>query len=84
MDRRKEKNKHYWQKDQRQGKTGGVGKIQVIGAIARKGNVVCKMIDDAGFDTHEKFVRNVVSRNVSLVATDEAPHIAISQVGLSA
>jgi hypothetical protein len=81
----KEKNKHYWQKDHtlRKGKTGGVGKIQVIGAIARKGNVVCKMIDDAGFDTHEKFVRNVVSRNVSLVATDEAPHYRhLSKAGL--
>ncbi len=49
-------------------------KIQVIGAIARKGNVVCQMIEDAGFDTHERFVRNVVSRNVSLVATDGASH----------
>jgi len=49
-------------------------KIQVIGAIARKGNVVCKMIEDAGFDTHEKFVRGVVSKDVSLVATDEASH----------
>jgi len=49
-------------------------KIEVIGAIARKGNVVCKMIENAGFDTHEKFVRNVVSNNVSLVATDEAHH----------
>jgi len=49
-------------------------KAQVIGAIARKGNVVCQMIEDAGFDTHERFVRNVVSRDVSLVATDEAAH----------
>jgi len=32
------------------------------------------MIEDAGFDTHEQFVRNVVSRDVSLVATDEASH----------
>jgi transposase-like protein len=52
-------------------------KIEVIGAIARKGNVVCQMIghvEDAGFDTHAKFVRNVLSNNVSLVATDEATH----------
>jgi transposase-like protein len=52
-------------------------KIQVIGAIARKGNVVCQMIghaEDVGFDTHAKFVRNVISNNVSLVATDEAHH----------
>ncbi len=42
-------------------------KIEVIGAIARKGNVVCQMIDDAGFDTHEKFVRNVVSNPASSI-----------------
>lgn len=38
-------------------------------------NVVCRMIghaEDVGFDAHEKFVRNVVAENVSLVATDEA------------
>ena len=32
------------------------------------------MIEDAGFDTHANFIRNVVSNNVSLVATDEAHH----------
>ena len=40
-------------------------------------NVVCRMIghaEDVGFDAHEKFVRNVVAENVSLVATDEASH----------
>jgi transposase-like protein len=73
----KEKNKHASTKNReeyRLGKRGGAGKIEVIGAIARKGNVVCKMIEEAGFDTHEKFVRNVISRDVSLVATDEASH----------
>jgi transposase-like protein len=57
-------------------KAGGAasGKVEVIGAIARKGNVVCQMIQDAGFDTHEKFVRSVISNSVSLVATDEAHH----------
>jgi len=67
----KDKNRHYWQ---RGGKRGTQGKIEVIGAIARKGNVVCKMIEEAGFDTHEKFVRQVISDRVSLVATDEAHH----------
>jgi hypothetical protein len=72
----KDKNRHNWMKGPdgtwqhgRGGKRGPQGKIEVIGAIARKGNVVCKMIEDAGFGTHEKFVRNVVSKNVSLVAT---------------
>jgi transposase-like protein len=69
----KDKNRHW---NDRSHKRGGKAtkKIEVIGAIARKGNVVCKMIDEAGFDTHEKFVRNVISRNISLVATDEAMH----------
>jgi transposase-like protein len=66
----KEGNKHRGKR----GKWAQQGKTQVIGAIARKGNVVCQMIDDTGFDTHERFVRNVVSKNVSLVATDEASH----------
>src|SRR5271166_3022052 len=59
----KKKNLHAWQ---RHGERGPYlsNKTEVIGAIARKGNVVCQMIEDAGFDTHEKFVRNVVSRNV--------------------
>jgi transposase-like protein len=68
----REANRH---RSERLGKKGAWHqKAQVIGAIARKGNVVCQMIDEAGFDTHERFVRNVVSRNVSLVATDEAAH----------
>jgi hypothetical protein len=75
----KDKNRHYWQ---RGGSRGTVGKIEVIGAIARKGNVVCQMIEEAGFDTHEQFVRNVVSNNVSLVATDEAHHYRHLRNGL--
>jgi hypothetical protein len=52
-------------------------KIEVISAIARKGNVVCQMMgngEDAGFDTHAKFVGNVTSNNVSLVATVRGTH----------
>jgi transposase-like protein len=64
----KEANKH---KSQRHGKTGSYGKIPVVGAIARKGNVVCKMIENADTETLTKFVRNTVSDKVSLVATDE-------------
>ncbi|MGO8802085.1 IS1595 family transposase [Candidatus Binatus sp.] len=53
-------------------KTGGWGKIPVIGAIARKGNVVCKMIERADMPTMHRFVYQVVDREkVSLVATDE-------------
>jgi transposase-like protein len=75
----KERNKHLGHR----GNWASQGKTQVIGAIARKGNVVCKMIDEAGFGTHENFVRHVVSRNVSLVATDEAAHYRhLSKAGL--
>jgi len=48
------------------------GKTAVIGAISRKGNVVCKIIEDTSMDTMSRFVRNAVSDKVSLVATDEA------------
>ncbi len=54
-------------------KAGGItsGKIGVIGAISRKGNVVAKMIERADTDTLTGFVREVTSNKVSLVATDE-------------
>lgn len=64
----KERNKH---RSQRHGKTGAYGKTPVIGAISRKGNVVCKMIENADTETLTKFVRKTVSDRVSLVATDE-------------
>jgi len=57
----KERNKHLGHR----GNWASQGKTQVIGAIARKGNVVCKMTDEAGFGTHENFVRKVVSRGLA-------------------
>lgn len=75
----KDKNCHCWQHG---GKRGTQGKMEVIGAISRKGNMVCKMIEEAGFDTHEKFVRQVVGDKVSLVATDEAHHYRHLRKGL--
>jgi len=51
---------------------GGWDKPTVIGAIARKGNVVCQMIESADIPTMTKFVRKVVDKEkVELVATDE-------------
>jgi len=67
----KEKNKHI---GHRYGRQGLHGKTEVIGAIARKGNIVCQMVEDAGFDTYDNFVRKTVSKNVELVATDESGH----------
>jgi transposase-like protein len=73
----KEKNKHL-NKRQR-GNTGGKGKIPVIGAIARKGNVVCRMIEKADRPRMMQFVRQTVSRNVSLIVTDE--HAGYDTIG---
>jgi hypothetical protein len=65
----KEGNKH-WNK--RLGKREAARKkVPVIGAIARKGNVVCQALDGIGFDTQAKFVEHAVSTKANLIATDE-------------
>jgi transposase-like protein len=64
----KEGNKHF----SKRGKgRGTAGKTPVIGAIARKGNVVCQMIENTDTATLDGFVRKAVDTDVSLVATDE-------------
>ncbi len=65
----KEKNKHLGKRNPHN--TAGKGKAIVIGAIERKGNVVCKMIANADRPTMMGFVREMVSQKVTLVATDE-------------
>ncbi len=67
----KEKNKHRNQRKHLG--TGGIGsgKVGVIGAISRKGNVMCQIIEDTAANTLERFVRKAVSDRVSLVATDQ-------------
>jgi transposase-like protein len=54
-------------------KAGGAesGKIAVIGAISRKGNVIAKAVDEMGFSTMADFVATAVSTRAKLVATDE-------------
>jgi transposase-like protein len=64
----KDTNRHW---DKKHHKTGGWDKTPVIGAISRKGNVVCKMIERADMPTMSRFVAETVSQKVSLVATDE-------------
>jgi transposase-like protein len=64
----KDKNRHA---DKRHHIRGTGDKIPVIGAISRKGNVVCKMIEHADMPTMSKFVAEAVSKKVELVATDE-------------
>jgi transposase-like protein len=65
----KDKNRHW---DKKRHVSGGSQKMAVIGAIARKGNVVCKMIEVADRMTMSQFVKETVGQGVSLVATDEA------------
>jgi transposase-like protein/predicted RNA-binding Zn-ribbon protein involved in translation (DUF1610 family) len=64
----KDHNRHW---DKKVAGRGTAGKIPVIGAIARKGNVVCKMIENADTETLTRFVRKTVGDKVDLVATDE-------------
>lgn len=66
------KNKHV--SVRRKGSPGGHGahgKIAVIGAIARKGNVMARIIEQVNAETLQGFVKQAVGENVSLVATDE-------------
>jgi transposase-like protein len=64
----KDHNRHW---DKKVAGRGTAGKIPVIGAIARKGNVVCKMIENTDTETLTRFVRKTVGDKVDLVATDE-------------
>ena len=80
----KDKNRH-WNKrsrQQREAGTGGAnyGKIGVIGAIERKGNVVARVIGDTDARTLSGFVRRVAKSKMSVVVTDEAA--AYSRMGL--
>ena len=68
----KDKNRHWNKRSHAQG--GYLSnKTMVIGAISRKGNVVCQVIEEAGFQTLNNFVREPISDKVTLVATDENP-----------
>jgi transposase-like protein len=64
----KNKNRHA---NKKQSGRGPLHKITVIGAISRKGNVTCQIIEDTSLETMSRFVRKAVSDRVSLVATDE-------------
>ena len=66
----KDKNRHRNKKSGGAGTTGS-GKVAVIGAIARKGNVVAQIIETVNADTLGSFVKQTVDANVSLVATDD-------------
>jgi transposase-like protein len=51
--------------------SGTMGKLIVIGAASRKGNVVARVIENTDTGTLDGFVREAVSEKVSLLATDE-------------
>ncbi|NVN88613.1 MAG: IS1595 family transposase [Rhodopseudomonas sp.] len=67
----KDANRH-WDK-KHHGQTGGAatGKTPVIGAVTRKGNVIARALSRVTKDAAERFVREMVSDKVSLLATDE-------------
>jgi transposase-like protein len=68
----KQGNRHWKVRQKyRGGGAAHTGKTTVIGAISRKGNLVCQIIEDTSADTLSAFVRDVVADRVSLVATDE-------------
>ena len=66
----KDKNRH---RDKKRHGAGGLGsgKVGVIGAISRKGNVVCQVIEGADEKTIDRFVHETVSDKVDLIATDD-------------
>jgi hypothetical protein len=66
----KDRNRHWKKKTHISGGEKS-GKIGVIGAISRKGNVVCQVIENTDTATLDSFVRQAVGDNVELVATDE-------------
>jgi len=72
----KDKNRH-WAKKSRQQRLAGTGegylKEGVIGAISRKGNVICKMMSEQPYFSYYGFIRKVARGGVELVITDENP-----------
>jgi hypothetical protein len=61
----KDKNRHWNKKQQVRGMSG---KTTLIGAIIRKGDVVCQVIENTDAAPLNKFVRKAVSGSVDLVA----------------
>jgi hypothetical protein len=56
----------------RSGTIGGIrGKTPIIGAVSRKGNVVTRVLDRITKASVEAFIREAVSDQVSLLATDQ-------------
>ncbi|MGB7097980.1 MAG: IS1595 family transposase [Xanthobacteraceae bacterium] len=68
----KAKNKHYTKGRGGSGRGGlGSGKVPVVGAVTRKGNVVARVLRSVTRDELSKFVNETVSEKVSLLVTDQ-------------
>jgi len=64
-------NKH-WDKRDGGGRGGiGSGKVPVVGAVSRKGNVIARVLKTVSAEALTAFVRESVAHNVSLLVTDE-------------
>ena len=64
----KKSNRH---KSKRGRRVGEAVKTVIVGAVERKGNVVTRVLDSLSAADLQKFVRETVSTEVSLLATDE-------------
>lgn len=64
----KNKNRH---RNKKVSGSGTAGKVPVVGAIARKGSIVAKVVEEVSLPTLNRFVKESVSNRVLLVATDE-------------
>jgi transposase-like protein len=68
----KQENRHAHVRAKYSGRgAANTGKVAVIGAISRKGNVVAKVIENTTAETLSLFVEQTVADKVSLIATDE-------------
>lgn len=67
----KAKNRHKDRRGDGSSGTGGKGKEIVAGAVARKGNVVARVIENVRATTLQAFVHEAVSDKVSLLCTDQ-------------
>ena len=65
----KAKNKH--RNKRGGGGRGPTGKTPIVGAVSRGGKVVAKVINHVDTETLDKFVRETVSKKVSLISTDD-------------
>jgi hypothetical protein len=69
----KQSNRHAKDREKYRGRgSANTGKTTVIGAISRKGSIVCKVIENTAHQTINGFVRQMVSEKVDLIATDSA------------